>query len=93
MHDAIPIDVICMHSRGGEIVPIRIRVMDEEGLYQSFTIKEYRELSHQGTYTRPDGMYVTNETLIYECKINIFGKTKLICLYYEPTRIVWKMTT
>ena len=35
MHDAIPIDVICMHSRDGEIVPIRIRVMDEEGLYQS----------------------------------------------------------
>ena len=93
MHDAIPIDVICMHSRDREIVPIRIRVMDEEGLYQSFTIKEYRELSHQGTYTRPDGMYVTNETLIYECKINIFGKTKLICLYYEPTRIVWKMTS
>ena len=65
MHNAIPIDVICMHSKDGKMVPLRIRVTDEEGLNQSFTIKEYRELSHQGTYTRPDGVYVTGETLIF----------------------------
>ena len=85
-------DVICMHSKDGKIVPLRIRIVDEDGLQQAYNIKEFRELSHQGARTMPDGICVTNNTLIFECKINVFGKDKLIRLYNNPPALVWKVT-
>ena len=86
------VDVICQHSRDGEIVPMRIRLTDEDGQKQAFRIKEYRDLSHQGTRTMPDGVYVTDKTLVYECKIVVFDRLRMVRLYYEPSAMVWKMT-
>ncbi len=90
--DLKPVDVICEHSRDGKICPIKIRIVDEDGEYQIFTIKGYRDMSHQGTREMPDGVYVTNETLIFECQIVVFGHKRLVRLYYNPAGIVWKMT-
>ena len=87
------VDVICQHSRDGSIIPIRIRTVDEDGEMQSYTIKGYKDLSHQGTRSMPDGMYVTDKTLVYECNIAVFGRNRMIRLYYEPSGTVWKMTT
>lgn len=89
---AKPIDVICQHSRDGTMIPLRIRVKDDEGEYQAYTIQGYRDLSHQGTRTMPDGVYVTDKTLVFECNITVFGRKKIIRLYYEPNGTVWKMT-
>ena len=86
------VDVICQHSLDGTIIPLRVRIKDEEGEYQAYTIKDYRDLSHQGTRIMPDGVYVTNQTLVYECNITVFGRTKKIRLYYETGGTVWKMT-
>ncbi|MCR5252029.1 MAG: hypothetical protein K6E50_15650 [Lachnospiraceae bacterium] len=88
----VAVDVICQHSKDGAIVPIRIRVTDEDGLKQAFTIKEYRELPQQGARTMPDGVYVTDHTMIFECKIVIFERLRLIRLYYEPAQMIWRMT-
>lgn len=86
------IDLICLHSKDGEIQPLRLRVMDEEGLYQAFSIKSYRDLSHQGARTMPDGVSVSDKTKIFECKIIVFGQAKSVRLYSNPPYLEWKMT-
>lgn len=86
------VDVICQHSRDGTMIPIKVRFVDEDGEYQTYRIKGYRDLSHQGTREMPDGVFVSNRTFIYECSIMAFGRKRMIRLYYEPSGTVWKMT-
>ena len=86
------VDVICQHTRDGVMYPIKIRVADEDGEYQTYRIKAFRDLSHQGTREMPDGVFVTNRTMVYECDIIVFGRQRMIRLYYEPNGTVWKMT-
>ena len=88
----VTIDAICLHSRDGKTAPLRIRVVDEDGLYQAYTIKECRDVSHQGARIMPDGVYVCDNTLIFECTINVFGRDKQVRLYNEPPSQEWRMT-
>ena len=90
--DVKVIDVICQHSRDGTVIPLRVRIVDDDGEVQTYTIKGYKDVSHQGTRTMPDGMYVTDKTFVYECNIMAFGRRRMIRLYYEPSGTVWKMT-
>ena len=89
---AKPVDVICQHSRDGGIIPLRVRVRDEEGEFQTYRIQAYKDLSHRGTRENPDGVFVTDNTFVFECAITVFGLRKVIRLYYEPNNNVWKMT-
>lgn len=86
------VDLICTHYRDGTIQPNRIRIQDEDGQYQVFAIKEYRDISHKGTKIMPDGVYVTNDTLIFECTILVFGQKRTIHLYNDPPNPEWKFT-
>ena len=86
------IDVICNFTKEGVIIPMRIRVIDEDGMPQIFIIKEYRICSHQGAKTMPDGVFVSERTLVYECKIVVFGRLRTIRLYLQPDRMIWRMT-
>ena len=89
---AKPVDVICQHSRDGSLIPLRVRVKDDEGEYQTYRIHEYKDMSHRGTRENPDGVFVTNNTFVFECAIMVFGQRKVIQLYYEPNKTVWNMT-
>ena len=90
---AKPVDVICMHSAKGEITPIRIRVVNEEGEYQVFNIKGFNDLSHHGARTMPDGVSVTNNTLIYDCRIHVLNRERRVMLYYDPYKMEWRIST
>ena len=90
--EAKAVDVICQHSRDGTTIPMRVRITDEDGQLQSYTIKGFRDLSHSGTREMPDGMYVNNSTLVFECYITDFGRKRLIRLYHEQNADIWKMT-
>ena len=59
------VDVICQHKYNGEIIPIRFRLMNEDGEYENYTIKGYRNISHPGPYTTPDNLYVSSSTYIF----------------------------
>ena len=91
MVNLIPVDVICQHSKDGTIFPIRIRVTDEDGLQQTFSVKGYRDLTHQGTRTTQDGVYVTDNTIMFECKIEIIDRIRTVRLYYNNHSMIWKM--
>ena len=88
----MPVDVICQHSKDGELIPMRIRVRGENGEHQVYNIKEYQDLSHRGTRELPNGVFVSNNTFVFECRILVFGIHKSIRLYYEPGSTIWYMT-
>lgn len=86
------LDVICMMGGDGTVIPIRIRFADEDGAVHVYAINEYRDLSHRGTFTNPDGIFITNEMLVFLCKINTFGQDKRIMLYYDASKSKWMMS-
>ena len=53
------VDVICSHNADGTIVPLRLRFMNEDGEYETYTIKGCREAEKKGTHTTEDGIYVS----------------------------------
>ena len=63
--DLKPIDVICEHTADGSIIPLKLRVKDDNGEYQSYRIDSNRDLSGRGSYDTQDGIYVTNETVFF----------------------------
>ncbi len=86
------LDVICMMGGDGTIIPIRIRFVDEEGAVQVHSIKEYKDLSHRGTFTNPDGVFITNEMMVFMCKVVTFGHEQRIMLYYDAGKSKWMMS-
>ena len=87
-----PVDLICQHSADGTIIPLRVRFNDEDGESQTFNIKDYEDLSHQGTRTMPDGVFVTNNTIVFQCKIIVFNAVRVINLYLDKDDMIWKMS-
>jgi len=71
---------------------MRIRVKDEDGANQEYTIKGYRDVTEEGAREMPDGVYVTGETAVFECNILSFGMKRVVRLYYKPMDKVWIMT-
>ena len=86
-----PVDVICQHSRDGTVVPIKIRVQDEDGEYQAYAIHRYEEQEHRGGITTKDGVYISSDVTVYECMITAFGYKRRIRLYYDMSSGVWSM--
>ena len=89
---AEPLDVICQFNKDGSIIPLRIRIMEDDGEYHSYTVKSYRDMSYRGAYETSGGVFVSNGTLFFECNIEVFGMKKTIQLYYETGNRLWKMT-
>lgn len=86
-----PVDVICQHCRDGTIIPMRVRLKDEEGMLQSYSIKGYRKVDGGG-FSMPDGVYISMMILAYECKITSFDRERMIRLYYRSPFKGWIMT-
>lgn len=85
-------DVICQHRTDGTIIPMKIRTMDEDGEYQTFTVRSYKDMSHCGSSVpAPDGVVITNHTWTFQCKILVFGAEKLIRLFYNAYENSWKV--
>ena len=85
------LDVICQHSHDGTIIPLRIRLKDDEGEYQTYTIKQYKDMSYKGAFQLPNGFFVNTTTLSFECRIVVFGVTRRIWLLYNPPRNKWSI--
>ena len=51
------IDVMCTHTMDGKIIPMKIRLKDEDGMYQTFAVRAYRDLSVSGNYTFFNPLY------------------------------------
>ena len=85
------LDVICLHKKDGSVIPMRIRLADDEGELHAYTIQGYKDLSYKGEYTMPNGVTVTKSTMVFECHIIVFRMKKTIRLYYDTTKSRWWM--
>ena len=85
------VDVICQINKDGTMFPIKIRLVDEDGLIQTYMIKAYRDLSHKGTFQLPSGIIATSTIFPFECKISNFGREHIILLYYHADLHQWRM--
>ncbi|MCR5784118.1 MAG: hypothetical protein K6G40_00555 [Eubacterium sp.] len=86
VHYQKSLDVICQHKKDGNIVPLKIRLQDEDGEYQSFVVKAYRCTNLSKTI---DPRRVP--TVMFECKIQAFGHERIIGISYSFTDGLWKV--
>ncbi|MCR4830622.1 MAG: hypothetical protein K5883_04135 [Pseudobutyrivibrio sp.] len=86
------VDVICEMKSDGTVIPIKFRLMNEDGDYEFYKVNSYRAVPKQGAYTTKDNLFVCNSTEIFECKVAIFGLIRTVRLYYEPkSGNTWKL--
>ena len=85
------IDVICQHTRDGRLIPLRIRLVDEDGENHVYSVKEYRDYSTHGSFQIPEGLMVTNTIFPYELKISTFGILRTIRVYYNCGSCTWSL--
>ncbi len=86
------LDVICQHARDGRIIPLQFRIQDEDGEFHSYRIKEYRDQSYRGSYTTSDGVFVSNNILVFECHIVVLNRMQTVHLYYDLSHSTWKIS-
>ena len=89
------IDMICKHMADGTIIPIKIRMLDEDGAYQEYKIRAYKDLSYKGSlFDMPDvGRIHTTGIYPFECKIESFGHELTLKLFYNSYEHTWKLSS
>ncbi len=89
--DFRPVDVICQFSSDGSIIPMRLRLVDEAGEYQTLNIKGFRDLSFGGARQMPDGVFISDKFRAFECNVVAFGRQRTLYLYFDTVHNIWKM--
>lgn len=82
-------DLICQFNMDGTILPIKVRIKDEDGEYQSFQIKSYRNMTFSGNVATRDTEKQHVDNWSFECKILAFNQEKLILLHYSRIENCW----
>lgn len=83
-------DVICQHTRDQNIIPIKIRIQDEDKVYQEYKIREYKcTKPGMGVYQMPNEVFATATRWCFECKIEVFGTLRRIYLFYDKEQNIW----
>lgn len=85
------VDVICQYTKRGDMFPIRLRIQDEDGMFQTYTIKGYKQLSHPGTYTSPYGTLAHANAWRFLCRIQVLDSQKTVELFFNSTDNLWKI--
>lgn len=85
------VDVICQHTTDASIIPIKMRMKDEDGEFQIYTIKSYREISHPSDYSLPNGIRSHSHLWFFECKISVFDRERIIRLFYNANENTWTL--
>lgn len=80
------LDVIAQYNRDGSIIPLKIRLYDEDGELQSYIVKAVRE-RYINSSTAPTNYSI----IIFDCKINVFGKDKIVSISYSYADRLWKL--
>ncbi len=85
------VDVICQHCRDGKIIPIKLRVTDEDEQLQTYMIRGYKDLTQRGDYTLPSGVSMQGHINKFECRIVVYGMEKVIHLNYNSIDNIWRI--
>ncbi len=86
VHYQQSLDVICQHKPDGSIVPLKLRLRDADGEYQAYMVKSYRCCGLTDEIKNP-----TYSRVMFECKINSFGRGRIIKVSYSYTDGIWRL--
>ena len=84
-------DVICQHRRDGSIVPLKVRIMDDDGEFQTYQIRAYKDLTHPGDLMLPNGVRTISKHWHFECKIVVFEHERRLKLMYDSDSGIWRV--
>lgn len=85
------VDVICEHKADGSVIPLRFRIMNEEGEYEAFTIKGYRMIHVGEARTTADGVYICGRDRVFECRVIILNTYRTVRLYFSEDCVKWRL--
>ena len=80
------LDVIAQFNKDGSIIPLKIRLYDEDGELQSYKVKSVRQ-----RYVNSTDAPVNYHIIIFDCKINAFGHDKIVSISYSHADRLWKI--
>ena len=94
VHENKKIDMICQHNADGTMIPLKLRMKDEDGAYQEYKIKAYKDLTYKGIpFDRIDDSRVHSSDITpFECKIECFGHERTIRLFYNSYEHTWMLS-
>ena len=87
------IDMICQHNADGSIIPLKLRMLDDDGAYQEYRIRAYKDLSYKGNvFDMPDVSRIHSSGIYpFECVIECFGHKRILKLFYNSYEHTWKL--
>lgn len=91
MDSSKSIDVICQFKQNGSIIPIKIRMQDDSGEFQSYVIQGYIEYPPGSKYKLPGGFSATNSIHVFKCKVICFGREQILHMYYNSGNSQWHL--
>ena len=79
------IDVIAQFKHDGEIIPMRLQMLNSAGQPEAYTIKGYRRLANKGTYTSVHVPIIPQDSLallrlLIPCSLALYSRT----CHYKP---------
>ena len=80
------LDVIAQFNKDGSIIPLKIRLYDEDGELQSYRVKSVRQ-----RYVNSTGAPTDYHIVIFDCKINAFGHDRIVSISYSYADRLWKL--
>ena len=87
------VDMICQLNKDETIIPMKMRLVDEDGMLQEFQIRGYRIVNTDGDYKLPSGLHVSSNGMfqLYECKILILGRERVVRLIFNKRNLIWML--
>ncbi len=85
------LDVYCLFRNDGIVLPIRIRLFDDDGERQDFAVHRYKLIDGSGTACIPSSEIFQRGTVTFDCEIEVFGIRKVLRLLYTATDMQWRL--
>ena len=77
------VDVICQHSKDGTIIPMRVRLVTEDGEYETFIITGYKQIED------PNIGIANRSILTFSCKVQAHERERRFKLVYYVNQMTW----
>lgn len=84
-------DVICQHNQDGTMIPLKIRILDEDGERQTYVVRAYKDLTVYGNSGKTELVTTKNHIWTFECKILVFHQEKRIRMTYNAYENSWRI--
>lgn len=92
-HENKNIDMICQHNADGSIIPLKMRIEDDDGMMQEYKVRSYKDLKYKSElFEMPDvGRVHSSGIYPFDVKIESFGREQTLRLFYNSYEHTWKL--